>query len=128
MVGFEGIYSVSDHGNVRSEYRLVTYAGRWGRETTRPYRERLIRPRLDSAGYSRVGLSREGQVKDYRVHALVLEAFTPKPELRSTPHVRHLDDDKQNNHLSNLAWGTAADNAADAKRNGILLGCHARKV
>lgn len=122
VVGFEGFYSVSDHGNVRSEYRLVTYAGRWGKETTRPYYERLMGISLDSAGYPRVRLCRGGRVATHRVHALVLEAFHPKPELRSTPHVRHLDDNKQNNHLSNLAWGTASDNAADAVRNGIRIG------
>ena len=121
VVGFEGFYSVSDHGKVRSENRMVTYEGRW-KTTTRPYRERIMKLTVDKMGYLRVMLCRNGRTSTHRVHALVLEAFYPKPKLRSTPHVRHLDDDKQNNCLSNLAWGTAADNSADAKRNGIAVG------
>jgi hypothetical protein len=34
--------------------------------------------------------------------------------------VRHLDDDRENNHVSNLAYGTQADNIADAIRNGKI--------
>lgn len=70
--------------------------------------------------YPRVTLSRErrrgGRVVR-RVHVLVALAFLgPKP---SPAHeVRHLDDNKHNNALANLAWGTRADNIADRRRNG----------
>ena len=50
------------------------------------------------------------------VHSLVLEAFVcPRPEgLLGL----HRDDVKWHNHVSNLYWGTHADNMRDCVRNG----------
>lgn len=51
------------------------------------------------------------------VHRLVLMAHVgpaPSPEME----VRHLDGDRQNNCVENLAWGTTAENAADKERHG----------
>lgn len=53
------------------------------------------------------------------VHRAVAIAFIPNPE--GHPLVRHLDDVKTNNHVSNLAWGTYSDNAYDAIRNGRVV-------
>ena len=50
------------------------------------------------------------------VHALVLEAFVgPRP---TGMQCLHRDDDRTNNKLSNLRWGTCAENARDKIRNG----------
>jgi hypothetical protein len=52
----------------------------------------------------------------YLIHELVLLAFRgPRP---SGLQCRHLDDDKANNALSNLRYGTAQDNSDDKHRNG----------
>jgi hypothetical protein len=50
------------------------------------------------------------------LHRLLAIAFIPNPE--NLPMVRHLDDDRYNNALDNLAWGTSTDNHLDAVRNG----------
>ena len=51
------------------------------------------------------------------VHHLVLETFVgPRPIGCEARHVN--DDDKSNNCLDNLAWGTPKQNAADKKRHG----------
>ena len=50
------------------------------------------------------------------VHRAVLAAFDgPQP-----PSIvaRHKDDDRGNNRLTNLSWGTRAENAADTTRAG----------
>lgn len=53
-----------------------------------------------------------------RVHTLVLEAFIgPRPD---GMECRHLDGDPQNNCVSNLCWGTPAENAADKHRHGTM--------
>lgn len=50
------------------------------------------------------------------VHRLVLETFVgPMPQ---GLQVRHLDGDPKNNHLVNLAYGSAKENAADRDRHG----------
>ena len=63
-----------------------------------------------------VSLCRESRVRDFRVHRLVLEAYVgPCPKgLEGC----HFDDNKTNNHLSNLEWDTPSTNAFDAVRNG----------
>ena len=50
------------------------------------------------------------------VHRLVAEAFLgPCPDGHE---VRHLDDNRVNDRLSNLAYGTSRDNRLDSVRNG----------
>lgn len=52
-----------------------------------------------------------------RVHTVIASAWhgpRPTPE-----HVaRHLSDDRTDNRPANVAWGTQADNQADARKNG----------
>jgi HNH endonuclease len=59
--------------------------------------------------------SRKGGVLK-AVHRLVLEAFVgPCPE---GMECRHLDGNRTNNRLDNLAWGTRIENHEDMKRHG----------
>lgn len=44
----------------------------------------------------------------YYVHKLVAETFLPNPN--DYPQVNHIDENKLNNHLSNLEWCTAEQN------------------
>ena len=102
--GFER-YEVSDKGRVRSLPReFPRCAGR------------VLKPGINHKGHHSVCLSNNGSTKQFRVHILVLEAFVgPRPKgLLGL----HLDDDKANNNVENLYWGTYSDNAADAVRNG----------
>lgn len=55
-------------------------------------------------------------VKTTYVHQVVARTFLgPRPAGYET---RHLDGNKTNNHVSNLAYGTSAENKADSKRHG----------
>lgn len=57
--------------------------------------------------------------KWYAVAALILRAFVgPPPEELRRPVARHLDDNRENNEVGNLAWGSDQDNSNDALRNG----------
>lgn len=68
------------------------------------------------AGYPAVSLCRNGRIVSRTVHSLVAEAFLgPRPDGMV---VRHLDGDEGNPRLSNLAYGTHADNEADKERHG----------
>lgn len=112
VVGYEGIYEVSNHGQVRSVPRDVKYSD--GR--TRSYPSRVIRPATTSKGYKSLILSYEGVTETKRIHWLVLEAFVgPRPEGMLACH---WDDDPANNHVDNLRWDTPSANQRDAIRNG----------
>lgn len=99
--GYEGHYEVSDEGHVRSIKKDP------------PLNLKL---NLANTGYRVVTLWLEGKSKTHQVHRLVLETFIgPCPEGKRG---LHWDDDKDNNNLSNLRWGTRSENAADSVRNG----------
>ena len=101
--GYEGQYEVSNLGRVRSMSRTVTYRG----GAPRQLRTCEIRCRPGGNGYPRVCLS--GQLK--LIHSLVAEAFLgPRPEGQE---VRHLNGDRADPRLSNLAYGTPSQNWRD---------------
>jgi hypothetical protein len=65
--------------------------------------------------YPAVSLSNGFMRKRFRIHRVVALLFIgPCPDGQM---VRHLDDDPENNNVSNLAYGTREDNIADAIRN-----------
>ena len=109
-VGWEGRYEVSDTGRVRS----VTYVTRNNRPVAA--NERAVY--RQKSGHIAVGLSLDGVQKTVRVHRLVAEAFITNDDPEGKPHVLHWDDDKENNHVSNLRWGNPSDNMRDKVRNG----------
>ncbi len=86
---------------------------------------KILKPhRGDKAGHLniRFGKKRADELKasgipsEPYVHRLVAETFIHN--VNNDPVVRHLDDDVDNNHVDNLAWGTQRDNHNDCVRNG----------
>lgn len=113
VVGYEGLYEVSDHGCVRSLDRVTERNGR-------PYhqRGRILKPwRTPPMNYQAVVLYADGRIRRARVHVLVAESFIgPKPH--DATMVCHGDGNHDNNHPSNLRWGTQSDNMADMSSHG----------
>jgi hypothetical protein len=69
---------------------------------------------------ARVGLLIDGKQIEYAVAYLVLITFVGPPPFeygRGRCVARHLDDDRSNSKVANLAWGTTRDNSQDAVRN-----------
>lgn len=117
VLGYEGLYEVSDTGRVRSCARTVYLYG--GRSYLRKGRE--VARTSDKDGYQKVHLSKNGKSRHHTVHSLVLEAFgTTRPEGLVC---RHLDGNPANNHIDNLAWGTQSENHRDCYEYG---GTHGR--
>jgi hypothetical protein len=103
VVGFEGLYEVSDFGRVRSlDKEFNTGFGKVAKKG------RIMRLKLEKTGYPRVKLCKNGTSKHCNVHRLVAEAFLPNPENKRT--VNHKDSNRANNLLSNLEWATNSEN------------------
>jgi hypothetical protein len=115
--GFEGAYSVSDQGRVRSEERVITYGhGDLAGQFLRRQAMKILRPTVVPLGYPTVSLYKTHRQQKCRVHELVLLAFAGQ---RSAGlECLHSDDVKTNNVLSNLSYGTRSDNICDMVRNG----------
>ena len=64
--------------------------------------------------YCYVGLCKNGKVNGIYVHRLVAQAFIPNPDNKTD--VNHIDEDKTNNHVSNLEWVTHKENCNHGTR------------
>lgn len=84
---------------------------------------KFLKPRLNNNGYMRVMLCGR---KKYFVHRLVAIAFIPNPN--SYKVVMHLDNNKANNHVSNLKWGTYSENTKQAYLEGRLKNTYIKGV
>jgi len=71
----------------------------------------------NAAGYQRVKLWCNSTQNRF-VHHLVLNAW--RGERPEDSYACHRDDNKQNNNLSNLYWGTIKDNMVDKRKNGRI--------
>lgn len=112
VVGFEGLYEVSNFGRVRSVERYVT--SRWG--SPKSVKARILALSFSYQGYLRVGLNKDGKRTCHFVQRLVTAAFLgPIPE---GMEVAHNDGSKTNNVLNNLRYSTHVDNMADIKKHG----------
>lgn len=99
---FEGLYQVSDWGNVRSLDREIIYKN--GKKSF--YKGRLLSQAKDKNGYMILALGKYHPNK--KVHRLVAEAFIPNPN--NYKEVGHLDCDCSNNMVDNLYWCTRVEN------------------
>lgn len=126
IVGYENYYQISDLGRVYALPRTVNYVDGRKRVESGHY----LKPTRSSRrnGTRTVALTdMRGVRKGHKVSRLVLRAFVgPCPDGMES---LHWDDDKDNNALSNLRWGTRSQNMLDKVRNGrhhkaILTHCH----
>lgn len=118
---FEGIYEVNELGEVRSVDR-ITKAKAGG---TIKHTGKVLKPRMDKGGYTRVDLYKNGIGKTHKVHRLVAETFLPNPN--SLPEVHHLNHIRNDNRVENLQWVAKAEQidehfrAAISKARGTKL-------
>jgi HNH endonuclease/NUMOD4 motif len=112
--GYEGVYSVSNTGLLRSEPREV-----WGGRAFYNTPQKILKQWVTPDGYSLAGGHYNRKGIQLFVHICVCSAWHgPKPSPKH--EVRHLDGDPTNNAIDNLAWGTRSQNIADAKRHGTF--------
>lgn len=110
--GYEGLYSVSNFGQVRGERRTVP--GKLGSTRTLP--QKLMALNFDSHGYYQVSLRKDEARQTYKVAYLVALAFIGlRPE---GMEVAHGDGTRDNNHVRNLRYDTPTGNAADRLQHG----------
>lgn len=96
--GYEGLYEVSNLGNVRSPRRILRQ-----------------QPISKWAKYQKVSLFRDRTLKTFAVHRLVMITFVgPRPDGMETCHN---NGDPTDNRLANLRYDTPSSNIADRIRH-----------
>lgn len=113
--GYEGYYQVSSHGQVRSLDRIVMSSG-----FPRKIKGQILAQTTDRKGYKHLRLRKNGEEKSFFVHRLVAEAFVHNKRPEEYIQVNHKDEDKANNHYSNLEWCTQEYNLNYGTRNQRL--------
>ncbi|WP_054908742.1 NUMOD4 domain-containing protein [Pseudomonas sp. NBRC 111135] len=113
IAGFEGLYEISNLGRVKSLGRFRRAKG----DAKTWMDERIKAPCAQREGYLSAHLYCEGRMTKRYVHRLVADAFLPNP--LDLPEVNHLDGDKQNNSLANLAWSSRSENCRHALESDL---------
>jgi hypothetical protein len=114
IVGYEGLYQVSNLGKVKS----LNY-----NHTKKPH---LMAAKKGTTDYLFVSLSKSRAIKHKYIHIVVAEAFVPNTE--GFPCVNHIDGDKSNNRADNLEWVTYSQNTRHAIKTGLRLDSNMRGI
>ena len=105
--GYEGLYQVSNLGNVKSFNNRIKHKN-----------PMILKQTIDRKnGYLTVSLSRNGKKKIYRVHKLVASIFIDNSN--NYPVINHKDGKKLNNCVDNLEWCTYKQNIIHSWENGL---------
>lgn len=99
VIGYEGLYKVSNLGNVMNLKRNKILK---------------LRKRM---GYNSVILYKNNEPKSQRVHRLVGFAFIPNPF--NKPQINHKNGIKDDNRVENLEWVTLSENRQHAYDTGL---------
>lgn len=102
--GYENLYQVSNYGRVKS----------LGRKKGGGLTDRYI-GNVSKEGYVTVVLSKNGKVKNWRVHRLVYETFVGEIPIGMV--INHKDENPTNNCVINLEICTPKENANYGTRN-----------
>lgn len=100
--GYEGIYQVSNLGEIKSIKKA-----------------RIIKGSLDSRGYPHIQLFKNGKMKCFKTHRLIAINFIPNPD--NKPTVNHKNGDRLDSRVANLEWSTHKENINHAIECGLRV-------
>lgn len=110
VIGYAGLYQVSDLGRIRSLGRECNSKN----GSKQRKKERILIQEVTIHGYCRVRLfDAEGKAKHFAVHRLVMNAFVGILD----EDINHINEIKTDNRLTNLEYCTHAYNCNHGTRN-----------
>lgn len=120
IVGYEGLYQISDTGIAKSCARLIITKKGWGK----PVPEKIKNHYKSTTGYWFVDLYKNNVSNKHAVHRLLGIAFIPNPD--NKPQINHKNGNRLDFSLPNLEWCTASENIkhcyAELGRKSAFLG------
>ena len=119
VVGYEGLYKISNLGRLKSLKRTFLYS----KGVYRTFDERIKKVCETSKRKNRQGYlcsrlkDKNGKSKCEYIHILVAKAFIKNKG--NKPTVNHIDGNKHNNNVINLEWCSYSENNSHAIKNGL---------
>jgi hypothetical protein len=110
--GYEGLYQVSNYGNVKSLSKLVNGKSNIKRNVQGKQMSLVLR-----GDYFEICLCKQGKRKLYRVHQLVAMAFLGHIPDGYKLVIDHIDNNKLNNYVENLQIVDCRVNVSKDKKN-----------
>lgn len=111
VVGYEGLYMVSNMGRVMSTKRASNkYIGDYLKNTIKSISS-------NKAGYSFINMYKDGKCKSKYVHRMVAQAFLPNQN--NLLEVNHINGVKSDNSLQNLEWVSGSENKIHSYDTGL---------
>jgi predicted XRE-type DNA-binding protein len=101
IVGNEGLYKVSNFGNVKSYHKNKV---------------RILKP-ISVGNYLGIQLVNGRENRKFYIHRLVAQAFVENTYNKK--EVNHIDGNKFNNVVTNLEWVTRTENEFHARKIGL---------
>lgn len=117
IIGYEGLYQISNFGNVKSLERKVN-----NKHGTLSFKkECVLKLGFDKDGYHIIGLLKDRIRKTYKVHFLVCEAFLNKSK-KANCIIDHKNNIKKDNKVSNLQYISTRKNTSkdNFNKHGFL--------
>jgi len=122
IVGYEGLYQVSNIGNVKSMAAKNINNYNVGTERfKRLKKEKILKYYEDKRGYMYVGLSKNGIVKPISIHRLVAITFNGHNPNNKDIVVDHINNIKGDNRKENLQSLTPRENATKDQPTGASI-------
>lgn len=113
VVGFEGLYVISNLGKLKSIDRKIKTKDGWCF-----FRKGIdITIRKNNFGYYDTRLCKNGSKKSVFLHRIIAEAFIPNPD--NLPMINHINGIKTDNRIENLEWVSASENSKHAYDVGL---------
>ena len=109
VIGYEGLYQVSNLGNVK---RIGFFSG-----VNKKYLNNYnLIPMDNGKGYLRIKLTKNNKSKRVMLHRIIAEAFVDNK--LNKPFVNHINSNKKDNNIENLEWCTQSENVKHAVKVG----------
>lgn len=118
VVGYEGLYKVSNHGRVKSIKEFDSKG--------RKKKEKILKQTISKVGYLCINIyASNGKCIVWNVHVLVAKAFIDNIE--NKPCIDHINTIRVDNRVENLRWVTYSENNKNPITNKRMKDFHKDK-
>ncbi len=118
--GYTGLYEINNLGQIQSIEHIVIKAN----GNKQKVKSCIISKSIDSRGYHKVTLCKNGTKKYFLLHRLIAIHFIENT--KNKEFVNHIDENKLNNNLNNLEWVTNRENVCYSIKKDESIGVRKR--